>query len=82
MKFGKMSLATVAVASLVAGPVAAQALSPAAHAVSSNKAKRIGADRNEESKMGGSTTLIAVLAAAAIIAVIVIASDDDEPTSP
>ena len=82
MKLGKLSLAVVAAASLVAGPVAAQALSPAAHAVSANKVKRIGADRSEESKLGGSMTLIAVLAAAAIIGVIVIASDDDEPTSP
>ena len=84
MRFGKISLAAIAAASLVTSPVMAQALSPAAKAVSESKVKRIGADRDSESKLGGSGIFIAVLAAAAIVGGIVIAAsnDDDEPTSP
>lgn len=84
MRFGKISLAAVAAASLMSSPVMAQALSPAAKAVAESKVKRIGADRKEESKVGGTGVVIGLLAAAAIIGGIVIASsnNDDEPTSP
>jgi hypothetical protein len=85
MRFGKISLAAVAAASLVSAPVMAQSLSPAAKAVGASKVKRIGATSKEESKqLGGSGVIVALLAAAAVIAGIVIASgnDDDGPTSP
>jgi hypothetical protein len=85
MRFGKISLAAIAAASLVSAPVMAQSLSPAAKAVGASKVKRAGAATSEESKLGGgSGVIVAVVAAAAIIAGIVIAAgnDDDAPTSP
>ncbi len=85
MRFGKLSLAAIAAASLVSAPVMAQSLSPAAKAVATSKVKRAGASTKEENKLGGgSGVIIAVLAAAAVIAGIVIAAgnDDDGPTSP
>lgn len=84
MRFGKISLAAIAAASLVSSPVMSQALSPAAKAVSVSKVKRVGATRTEESNLGrGSGVIVAVLAAVAIIGGIVIAAgnDDDNPTS-
>lgn len=85
MRFGKISLAALAAASLVSAPVMAESLSPAAKAVGTSSVKRVGAATKEESKLaGGSGVIIAVLAAAAVIGGIVIAAgnDDDEPTSP
>ncbi len=85
MRFGKISLAAMAVASLVSAPVMAESLSPAAKAVGASTVKRVGAATKEESKMGGGTgVIVAVLAAAAVIGGIVIAAgnDDDGPTSP
>ena len=85
MRFGKISLAALAAASLVSAPVMAQSLSPAAKAVGTSKVKRVGANTQEESKLGGgSGVIVAVLAAVAVIGGIVIAAgnDDDEPTSP
>lgn len=85
MRFGKISLAAVAAASLVSAPVVAQSLSPAAKAVATSKVKRAGAGAQEESRLGGgSGVIVAVLAAVAVIGGIVIAAgnDDDEPTSP
>ena len=85
MRFGKISLAAIAAASLVSAPVMAQSLSPAAKAVGASKVKRAGAATTEESKIGGgSGVIVAIVAAAAVIAGIVIAAgnDDDAPTSP
>lgn len=83
MRFGKISLAAVAAASLVSAPVMAQSLSPAAKAVGVSKIKRAGASSQEENK-AASGVVIALLAAAAVIGGIVIAAgnDDDGPTSP
>jgi hypothetical protein len=77
MRFGKISLAAVAAASLVSAPVMAQSLSPAA--------KAVGANTQEESKLAAGTgVIIAVVAASAVVGAVVIASgnDDDAPTSP
>jgi hypothetical protein len=85
MRFGKLSLAAVAAASLVSAPVMAQSLSPAAKAVGASKVKRVGANTAEESKLGGgSGVIVAVIAAVAVIGGIIIAAgnDDDAPTSP
>jgi Na+/proline symporter len=85
MRFGKISLAAIAAASLVSAPVMAESLSPAAKAVGASKVKRVGANTKEESKLGGGIgVIVAVLAAAAVIGGIVIASgnDDNSPTSP
>jgi len=83
MRFGKISLAAVAAASLVSAPVMAQSLSPAAKSVGVSKIKRAGASSQEENK-AASGVIIALLAAAAVIGGIVIAAgnDDDGPTSP
>jgi Na+/proline symporter len=85
MRFGKISLAAIAAASLVSAPVMAQSLSPSVKAVGASKVKRVGANAKEESKLGGgSGVIIAVLAAAAVVGGIVIAAgnDDNSPTSP
>ena len=85
MRFGKISLAAVAAASLVSAPVMAQSLSPSAHVAGISKVKRVGGSASEESKLGGgSGVIIAILAAVAVIGGIVIAAgnDDDGPTSP
>ena len=79
MRFGKISLAAIAAASLVSAPVMAESLSPAAKAVGASKVKRVGANAKAESKLGGgSGVIVAVLAAAAVIGGIVIASGNDE----
>ena len=85
MRFGKISLAAIAAASMVSAPVMAQSMSPAAKAVATSKVKRAGASTKGENKLGGgSGVIIAILAAAAVIGGIVIAAgnDDDGPTSP
>lgn len=85
MRFGKISLAAVAAASLVSAPVMAQSLSPAAKAVGASKVQRIGATSKEENKLGGgSGVIVAAIAALLIIGGIVIAAgnDGDGPTSP
>jgi len=85
MRFGKLSLAAIAAASLVSAPVMAQSLSPAAKAVGASKVKRVGVATKEENKLGGgSGVIVAVLAAVAVIGGIVIAAgnDDNAPTSP
>ncbi len=82
MRFGKIGMAAVAAASLVATPVFAQAAQPVAKI---SQPVRAGASADEESKLeGGSGIIIAVLAAAAVIGGIIIAADgsDDDPTSP
>jgi hypothetical protein len=86
MRFGKVSLVAIAVASLVAAPVVAQT-APASKSVAASKVKRVGAAAKAESKLGGeggNGVIVAVLAAAAVIAGIVIAAgnNDDGPTSP
>ena len=83
MRFGKISLAVIAAASLVSAPVVAQT-APAAKSATA-QVERAGANLQDENKLeGGSGIIIAVLAAAAIIAGIVIAADNEEdtPTSP
>ena len=85
MRFGKISLAAVAAASLVSAPVMAQSLSVASKAVGASKVKRVGATSKQENKLGrGSGVIVAILAAIAVIGGIVIAAgnDDDGPTSP
>lgn len=83
MRFGKISLAAMAAASLVSAPVMAQSLSPAAKAVGASKIKRVSASSQEENK-AASGVIIAILAGIAVIGGIVIAAgnDDDGPTSP
>ena len=78
MRFGKLSMAAVAAASLVSSPVLAQAAQPVSEV-------RTGAAVADESEMeGGSGIILAILAAAAVIAGIIIAADggDNTPTSP
>ena len=85
MRFGKISLAAIAAASLVSAPVMAESRSPAAKADGASNVKRVGANTKEDSKLGGgSGVIVAVLAAAAVVGGIVIASgnDDNSPTSP
>jgi hypothetical protein len=84
MRFGKISLAAIAAASLVSAPVMAESLSPAAKAVGASKVKRVGANTKEESKLGGGSGVIVAVLAAAVVGGIVIASgnDDNSPTSP
>jgi hypothetical protein len=80
MRFGKVSLAALAAASLISAPVVAQSTT-----ASKAPVKRTAVAKKEESKLGGgSGVIVAVVAAAAIIAGIVIAAgnDDDAPTSP
>ncbi len=82
MRFGKIGMAAVAAASLISGPVLAQAAQPVAKV---SQAVRADARADDESKLeGGSGIIIAVLAAAAVIGGIIIAADgsDDTPTSP
>ena len=83
MRFGKVSLAAIAAASLISAPVVAQAVQPASKATAA-QAKRAGVAKEESKLGGGSGVIVAVLAAAAVIAGIVIAAgnDDDAPTSP
>jgi hypothetical protein len=77
MKFGKLA-ASFAALSLIAAPVAAQAVNSVAPAV-----ERIGATSSSSEKLeGNSGILIGILAAAAVIAGIIIIADDDDPTSP
>jgi hypothetical protein len=83
MRFGKLSLAAVAVASLVSMPTLAQAAS--ANAVGASKVQRVGATTKRENKQdGGSGIIIAIVAAVAVIGGIVIAAgnNNDSPTSP
>ena len=78
MRFGKMSLAVIAAASLVSAPVVAAAAPSKSVAVS--KVKRVGAVRNTENKLGGgSGILVAILAAAAVVGGIIIASSSSSP---
>jgi hypothetical protein len=84
MRFGKVSLAVIAAASLISAPVVANAAT-ASKAVSAAKSKRTAPVSKEESKLGGgSGVIVGILAVAAIIAGIVIAAgnDSDGPTSP
>ena len=68
MRFGKVSLAALAAASLISAPVVANAAS-ASKSVSAEKSKRAGSATKEESKLGGgSGVIVGVIAAAAIIA--------------
>lgn len=77
MRFGKVSLAAIAAASLISAPVVA-------NTANASKAKRVSVAQEESKLGGGSGVIVAVVAAAAIIAGIVIAAgnDDDAPTSP
>ena len=78
MRFGKITLAAIAAASLVSAPVMAAAAPSKAVAVS--KVKRVGAVRKTESKLGGgSGVLVAILAAAAVVGGIVIAASSKSP---
>ena len=84
MRFGKITLAAVAAASLVSAPVMAQSLSPSADVAGISKVKRVGGSASEESKLRGGGVIIAILAAAAVIAGIIIVSGNNKnrPTSP
>lgn len=77
MRFGKISLAALAVATLVTAPVVAQANVAAA------KVERANAARKQENKLGGSI-LLALLSLGAVVAGIIVATgnNDDLPTSP
>ncbi len=84
MRFGKVSLAALAAASLISAPVVAQATT-STKAPAKASVKRAASAAKEESKLGrGSGVIVAVLAGAAIIAGIVIAAGNknDAPTSP
>jgi hypothetical protein len=84
MRFGKISLAAIAAASLVSAPVMAQVAAPA-KATAVSKVQRVGKARTAENKLGkGSGVIVALLAAAGIIGGIVIAAGNnaDTPTSP
>ena len=77
MKFGNLASA-LAAATLVAAPVAAQAVNSVAPAV-----ERVGTASSSSEKLEGENgILIAILAAAAVIAGIIIIADDNDPTSP
>lgn len=82
MRFGKISLAALAAASLISAPAMANSLSPTAKAVGTSKmkAQRVGAGAKDENK-ATSGVIIGLLAAAAVIGLIVIVSDDG-PSSP
>lgn len=85
MRFGKISLAAVAAASLMSAPVMAQAVSAAPNANSTAQVKRAGAEREDENKIGrGAGVILGILALVAIVGGIVIASGNnaDTPTSP
>jgi hypothetical protein len=85
MRFGRLTLAAVAAASMLTAPVMAESLSPSAKAIGTSKVKRAGAPVTKENKLGGGNgTIIAIVAAAAVILGIVLISgnDDDNPTSP
>ncbi len=78
MRFGKMSLAVLAAASLVSAPVMAAATP--SKAVAASKVQRVGAVRKTENKIGGgSGILVAILAAAAVVGGIIIASSSKSP---
>jgi hypothetical protein len=81
MRFGKNSLAAVAMATLALAPIAAQAQSTP---VEASQIERAGADRENESKIGGVSVFLAILALAAIAAGIVLAvgNNNDDATSP
>ncbi len=81
MRFGKISLAAVAAASLLSAPVMAQSVSTASKSVGVSKVKRAGAVAKEESKQASSGLLIGLAVAAAVVVGIVVLSDD-EPNSP
>ncbi len=85
MRFGKISLAALAAASLVSAPVVAQAQTKAPAKVAAKKVERKGAARKQEQKLGGgSGVFLGLLALVAIVGGIVIAAgnNDDTPTSP
>tara|TARA_R110001599_G_scaffold169808_1_gene359802 strand:- start:62 stop:355 length:294 start_codon:yes stop_codon:yes gene_type:complete len=77
MKFGNLAAAVAAV-SLVAAPVAAQAVSSFAPTIERAGAKSAASEQLE----GENGILIALLAAAAVIAGIIIIAGDNDPTSP
>ena len=81
MRFGKLSLAAVAAASLLSAPVMAQSVSTASKSVGVSKVKRAGVAAKEESKQASSGLLIGLAVAAAVVVGIVVLSDD-EPNSP
>jgi hypothetical protein len=84
MRFGKVSLAAIAAASLLSAPVVAQSATATKAPVKAS-VKRAGTATKEESNLGkGSGVIVAILAGAAIIAGIVIAAGNngDGPTSP
>jgi hypothetical protein len=84
MRFGKISLAALAAASLVSAPVMAQVAAPA-KSTAVAKIQRVGKANTAENKLGkGSSVIVALLAAAAIIGGIAIAAgnNSDTPTSP
>ena len=83
MRFGKISLAAVAAASLVSTPVMAQSLSPSAKAVGASQIKRISAKSKQENK-DTSGVVVGVLAGIAVIGGIIIAAgnNNDRRTSP
>jgi hypothetical protein len=83
MRFGKLSLAALAAASLVVAPVAAQT-AKTSKAVAAAKAKRAAAEAKLGGEGGSSGVIIAIVAALAVVGGIVIAAgnDGDGPTSP
>lgn len=84
MRFGKISLAAMAAASMVSAPVMAQSLSPAAKAAAASKVKRAGASTKGENKLEGTGVIVAILAGVAVVGGIIVAAGNDNngPTSP
>ncbi|MEM8919075.1 MAG: hypothetical protein AAGE37_09475 [Pseudomonadota bacterium] len=77
MKVTKLATAAAAV-SLIAAPVAAQAV----ESIGPVAERTAAVQENAEQLEGSTGIIIGVLAAAAVIAGIIIIADDDDPTSP
>jgi polygalacturonase len=82
MKLTKISLAAIAAASLVSGPVMAESLSPSASAVGNENVKRAGAKADGKRKRPSGALFGAIAAVASIGGAIALLSDKDKPASP
>lgn len=81
MKISRISLATVAAASLIGAPVMAETLSPSSKAVGSANVKRVG-PKAEGEKKRRSGVVYGAIAAAALIGGAIALSSNDKPASP
>lgn len=81
MKIAKIFLSTLAVASLVSGPVMAGTLSPSTKSAGNENVKRIGTKAEGEKKRR-SGLVYGAIAAAAIIGGVIALSSNDKPASP